>query len=69
VGLGARGVEQGVYEAGLEISREDLSTPLRFGRGDREMVGDRGVSDLGVELHSVQRRYRTVLLKRRWEKR
>jgi len=30
--------------------------------------GDRGVLDTKEELHSVQRRYRISLLKRRWEK-
>jgi len=48
--------------------QEDLSTSLRFGRGDMEKVGCRGVSSSGAKLHSVQRRYRNSPLKRRWEK-
>lgn len=41
----------------LPISNE--ITPLRFGRGDRETVGDRSVSDSGAELCSILCRYRT----------
>ena len=49
------------------LSKSEKTSPLRFGRGDMEKVGCRGVSSSGAELDLVQRCYRTSLLKRHWE--